>query len=753
MGICSFKSKLILSVICILSAILLGKGALNYHQMYTMIRNELSESMLRTTKAVASELDTWLESRLKDAMATAVLPAAKAINTDGFAAIDKVNHERYKLFEKLLPGEFSDFYAAGNDYIFHAITDKNGEMQVNIGNLFGRKYYERIMNGGDAHITQPLISRATQAPTFFVVAPIVADGKPQGLVGAGITLDFLQKRIKTLQYGKTGYGTVLSQEGYFLAHPKTSLLMTTNYKDIEPKAQSLGTAMLTGTSGSLEYEYSGIQKTGFYHPIPAAGWSLAFVIDNSELYAPAQRTLELFIVSTIASILLTLVALLPIIGRMTAPLEQLKAYAGKVAHGNFVPMQELQADHEFQDLAHSLNTMSTQLDTLFTELEHTRDHLDKMINAIPVALVSIDFHGKLTMFNNAANAIASRPPVEGKSLHDCFFIPEAVERTILANIQQNKKFHMPQYRLETPGSPHKIFSISAYPLQTRTDGVVAFEDITDKNRMEEIVMQSEKMLSVGNLAAGMAHEINNPLGGILQGAQNIFRRLDPSRSANTIAAEKRNLNLDDVNLFLEDRKITRMLRGIQESAERAAKIVGSMLSFAQRDHNTLVQHDLNELVSESLRLAKSDYTLMNTLDFKDINIETHLDTTLPTIPCASSEIEQVMLGLVQNAAYALSSGGSSGDTPSITISTLQKESHAVVIVEDNGPGMPDAVRKRVFEPFFTTKKPGEGTGLGLAVAYFVITQNHQGSIIVEEGDTGGTRFVIELPFKRAGASL
>lgn len=161
------------------------------------------------------------------------------------------------------------------------------------------------------------------------------------------------------------------------------------------------------------------------------------------------------------------------------------------------------------------------------------------------------------------------------------------------------------------------------------------------------------MLSVGGLAAGMAHEINNPLGAILQGSQNIQRRIAYDMPQNRAVAAAIGIDLERLNRYLEQRGIRHFLEGIREAGVRAAKIVADMLSFSRRSESHFGPVDLEEMLETVLRLAASDYDLKKKYDFKRIQINRDYDPTLRLAYCDKTEIEQVILNLLKNAAQAM----------------------------------------------------------------------------------------------------
>ncbi|GFM38445.1 transporter substrate-binding domain-containing protein [Desulfovibrio psychrotolerans] len=294
-------------------------------------------------------------------------------------------------------------------------------------------------------------------------------------------------------------------------------------------------------------------------------------------------------------------------------------------------------------------------------------------------------------------------------------------------------------------------------------------DTTERKRTEELLVQSEKMLSVGGLAAGMAHEINNPLGGILQGVQNISRRLYGDIEANRKAAEEAGCSLEAIREYMRLRRMDRMLEGIRECGQRAAKIVSNMLNFSRKSESHHAPHRLPDIVERAIRLAESDYDVLNRFDFRSLIITRDFPPDLPEVHCSETEMVQVFFNLLRNAAQAIAeqrieqttnratnrASERTSERPTeradrteqgrITIAARQEGDSLAVMVRDNGPGMDGETRRRIFEPFFTTKPPGKGTGLGLSVCYLIVHRNHRGDISVESVPGKGTAFHLRLP--------
>ncbi len=276
--------------------------------------------------------------------------------------------------------------------------------------------------------------------------------------------------------------------------------------------------------------------------------------------------------------------------------------------------------------------------------------------------------------------------------------------------------------------------------------LIMYEDITERKRSEELMIQTEKMMSVGGLAAGMAHELNNPLGGILQGIQNVQRRLSPDLKSNHESAKEFGINLHNLQSYMDKRGIQSFIDGIIGSGKKASEIILNMLQFSRKSESRLAPNSLAELMENAIELAGKDYNLKKKYDFRNIKIIKEFDSDLPLIPCTETEIEQVILNLLKNAAQAMIIE-SQKDIHSITIRLLKDQNMARIEIEDSGPGMDEVIRKRIFEPFFTTKPVGEGTGLGLSVSYMIITNNHKGTMEVESEIGKGTKFIIRLPLE------
>jgi len=401
-----------------------------------------------------------------------------------------------------------------------------------------------------------------------------------------------------------------------------------------------------------------------------------------------------------------------------------------------------------KEKALALDQANRQLRETAMQLETTRAYLRNVFDSMPSILMGVDTQGRVTIWNKRAEDVygLSAETVRGRPCVEVLPDAAACLPDLRAAIDSGEPVRFERHLTHVDGIPH-YSEVVIYPLSSELElgAVIRIEDITQRVQMEQLMLQSEKMLTVGGLAAGMAHEINNPLSGVLQSSQNILRRISPELPANRAIADELGLDLDAMGRFLERRGILGFLEGIREAAGRASRIVADMLAFIRRSTAEFSPVSINEILDTVVRISANDYDLKKTYDFKKIEIVREYDPGLSPVSCDRTEIEQVLLNLIKNAAHAMAEQERHG-AQRILLRTTDEGEWARIEIEDNGPGMEEAVRNRVFEPFFTTKPIGMGTGLGLSVSYYIITKQHNGTISVESEPGMGTRFIIRLPY-------
>lgn len=385
------------------------------------------------------------------------------------------------------------------------------------------------------------------------------------------------------------------------------------------------------------------------------------------------------------------------------------------------------------------------------ELNRLRNLLTNVVDSMPSSLICVDVEGMVIQWNHQASLLTGVATQEaiGRHLVSVFPILEQVMAQVRAAIRKGASAHDRRLRSERQGE-ERLYDVTIYPLTTNgIDGaVIRVDDVTERVHIEEMMIHSEKMLSIGGLAAGMAHEINNPLAGILQNIQVIGNRLQKDLPANRQAAEACGASIESIIRYLSERKVFDMMEQIRASGRRAAKIVDNMLSFSRKSDHRYQPMDIQQLVEQSLELAVSDYSLEGPFSFREIEIVREYATPLPRVLCEGSQIQQVLLNLLKNGAQAMAGLPGPARPPRFIIRLASRDGNVRIEIEDNGPGIAPEVARRIFEPFYTTKPVGVGTGLGLSVSYFIVRENYAGELYVEEAPDGGARFVLSLPCKR-----
>jgi signal transduction histidine kinase len=261
--------------------------------------------------------------------------------------------------------------------------------------------------------------------------------------------------------------------------------------------------------------------------------------------------------------------------------------------------------------------------------------------------------------------------------------------------------------------------------------------LADLKQAQSQLIQSEKMASLGELTAGIAHEIQNPLNFV-----NNFSEVNKELLAEMQEAID-NENFKEARLLAKD--IIENQEKINNHGRRADAIVKSMLQHSRTSSGKKELTDINALCDEYLRLAYHGYRAKD----KSFNakFESRLDPTLPKVNVVAQDIGRVVLNLINNAFYAVNEKSklqASGYKPRVLVTTQNKGDKIEINVEDNGPGIPDPIKEKIFQPFFTTKPTGQGTGLGLSLSYDIV-KAHGGELIVESLESKGTRFIISLP--------
>ena len=374
---------------------------------------------------------------------------------------------------------------------------------------------------------------------------------------------------------------------------------------------------------------------------------------------------------------------------------------------------------EVDQLARAFEEAATNLEAAHLELTRSEHTFRRLFETSPNAIILFDAQGKPRDCNQAGIAIFMLESVEEalsiESFHTLFWDGRDavfVERELTSGntIQEREFFMVDRFgmRLDTLLTASGLFDEQG----ELTGMEMVIRDITQEKRIQTHLAQAEKLASVGQLAAGVAHEINNPLGVIRCYADLIQKQTK------------------------KDEQLQEDARVITKHAAICKSVVESLLNFARASKPECLQGDIHPLMDETLSVLK------HRMEKAKIRVQTRYTAKGTTLALDAEKMRQLFMNLLINAIQAMEEGGC------LILSTHRIKDRALkVVVADTGPGISPSDQKRIFEPFFTTKKRGKGTGLGLSVSYGIVRQ-HGGTLEVESKPGRGTRFIVTLPLNK-----
>ena len=541
--------------------------------------------------------------------------------------------------------------------------------------------------------------------------------------------------------GKTGEEILVNKDNI-------SLLSLKGFNDSALKyklpRENPSTLAIEGKNGIVE----GIDHTkkhilAAYRHIPDLNWGLVVKMDIDEAYEPINKLFKIIIIFTVIGIGFILFLISQVSRRVAAPLIEMKSIAREISNGNYQKGNdyELKRTDEIGDLAHSIKEMSVSLnknqsevenykqelesklieiseknlnlEKTYQELYKTKNNLEKIVEHSKDIIITTDINGNIVEFNPEAEeklgykkdvvigepaSILYENPAERKEIMDF------VNRF---GVVRNREVHL----LSKNGDVHHV-SLTISQLKNDAGeiaGTVGIsKDISEERMLQYKLIQSEKMAGIGTLASGIAHEINNPLAGILGMAEAI---------------------LDENDL----RKVNSYARDIVRYTLETTAIVKELLTYSRQTQNESISTiDMAVILENSIKMAK------HTVDFSSITIISDMKKGCWTSANAG-EMQQVFINLIINAIHAMEEKGGK-----LILSCYKNDDSIKAVITDTGIGIKKDYLSQIYNPFFTTKPVGKGTGLGLYVVYKIVTK-YNGHIDVISDEGKGTSFVLTFP--------
>jgi PAS domain S-box-containing protein len=380
---------------------------------------------------------------------------------------------------------------------------------------------------------------------------------------------------------------------------------------------------------------------------------------------------------------------------------------GRTKNGDYLTSEDLilvETVSDYVGIALENARLYRSLEQKASEYQSLKDFSENIIESINVGVVVEDVEGRIVGWNRALEALTgfSRSETLGRLTEDI------ISADFLQRLNDNRHLYKQSWN-------GLIANFSATSLVDKTGAtrgtLIIIDNITDRIRLEDQLIQNEKLTSIGLLAAGIAHEVNTPLAVISSYSQMLRKEISPEDSRH------------------------RLLEKITKQTFRASEIVNSLLNFSRTSATEFTEIDIHQVIIETLSLLEHQFKTAR------IHVEHELRADFPMTYGNAGKLQQVFLNLFVNARDAMPSGGE------LRILTDASDSKIEILVQDTGVGISRENVKKIYDPFFTTKAAGKGTGLGLAVSYGII-QEHSGNISVESKPGVGTSFRLELPLVR-----
>ncbi len=596
------------------------------------------------------------------------------------------------------------------------------------------------MSGGPTQITPPLISRTTGVPTVFMVSPILDEkNRPQGLIGAGISLKYIQQIAQELRAGTSGYGIITAKDGTFIYHPENDRVMRQKLSDTDSDSEKeLGRLMLSGGSGMYRYMSGHEKMVAFYQSIPIAGWAAATILPERELFAPAIKMTRLLSAIAVLFAIAICTAIILAMRRLTRPLQTLSTRAEEIAQGNLDGERlEISSNDEIGKLSQSFNIMTDNLKKTLSELKESEDNYRGIFEHSVSGILQTTLNGKLLNANPALGKILKYSPDHSQgsypeTVKDLYANPEDRKQIISQLLKEGSIENFETQALAGNGekvwvlvSSYLVKDSSGEPLHIEsmvTDISERKQAEADKEKLSQQLAQAQRLDAVGKLAGGVAHDFNNMLAVILGHTELALMNMQ------------------------SDEKHYPAFVDIQNAAEHSVNLTRQLLTFARKQTVAPKVIDLHSTITDISALLRR-------LIPEDVELVQTSAEHLWTVNIDPDQVNQILTNLCVNARDAIQGNGRiSIETKNITldqtysqhIPDLHPGDYVCLSVSDNGSGMDKETLQHLFEPFYTTKSIQEGTGLGLATVYGIVKQNN--ALINVYSEPGlGTTFNIYIP--------
>ncbi len=575
---------------------------------------------------------------------------------------------------------------------------------------------------------------------------------PVGMIIFDIHLPSFTQFVSSLKIGSRGYACLWDHRGKLIFHPEKKMMEDPDHLKQESSGLSmLIERMISGEKGRGDYEFNGIKKRMIFTQCKVMNWRISISLEKSELMKDIitlrYRMLSFFGVITFLIILASYA-----FGKsISTPISHLIDGARAIGDGKWDHFITVDSGDELSSLANEFNKMTSQLKKSIQEIMTLKSFNEDVLRSVPSGIITINKDMEITSFNASAKRIlqmqdtclnGSEHPIiysQSSLSSSADEILKRLRACVKNNIIMTNR-HIEQIICKEGQEIPRFIELNTSALKNvdeETVGAIAvIRDITQKKRMEAEMIRVDRLASLGELSAGMAHEIRNPLAGMKTATQILARRVP-----------------DDQGKVL--------IQGILHEIDRLNKIVTDLLNFSRPKNPLPASVDLSNIITRTLALVWKKMKQSNVILVKTV------DSDLPQVSVDREQIEQVFLNLLLNALKAMPDGG----TLTVIIKMRKKEEkhemlgrkislkppvppmpkqHIEVIFQDTGHGIKKEILSKIFNPFFTTN-PG-GSGLGLSIVQKLLEKN-RAKINIESRENEGTRVTLLFPIIEPDASL
>ncbi|AHF07727.1 PAS domain-containing sensor histidine kinase [Desulfitobacterium metallireducens] len=652
-----------------------------------------------------------LSGRIEDFMTTMADSLIHVASTNAYALVSSESSTRDVTLGTLLREVpyFESIEVADSDY---RVLGQISRREVDFPEEAGKKLNNLQINSEQTFSLSGVFFSSDNRPQVYLTVSIQDPQTRQniGYLQAKTDLKSLVTQFTNLQIGKAGYVYLTDEKGNLIGHTDFSrVLVQENVKDNLAVQR-----FLTGNpSNHQESEYQnpeGVQVIGTYDRVETLDWGVFIEQPVSEAYIPVRQfAVQVFGIILLGILIVTLISIYFGL-KLTRPIEHLEEGVSRVGSTeNLLTEIPRESNDEIGNLVTAFNRMLRQLYEKNQTLLEDQELFKTVVNGIGAGMVLLNEDKQIQWWNSIfadwfstedLNGVSCDTIMQGEG-KNCLFLENG--KVIPLDVGGERRYIRHMYYGLNPGNSEK----AAY--------LLILEDVTQQVEMEARVIETEKMVAVGFLASGVAHEINNPLAIVSAHSEDLLDRMQ---------------EYDDPP---GEQEIQRILKIISEQIERCKKITGRLLHFARQGQGG------NDVMNAGIAILQTVDLLAYRAKQKKLTFKNQIDPGLWVVG-NENEWQQVLLNILTNAMDA------SGEGKTIEIHAFREGHQVKVVVRDYGEGISKENLSRVFNPFFTTKGAGQGTGLGLFVSYGMV-QRMQGHMSIESEEGKGTTVFIMLPHK------